>query len=395
MALDAAFDHEANKEIGLTLLNTDDVEEATEAILEALRASSACSHCWGLLARAYEQLYGKDRVAEMLRRVQVSQDGDSAEIIAFRGAALEQIDPDEALADLSRALDIDPDFSWARAHRGTLLSRAFKRYDEALVDLNEAAARESHVPYVFGQRGTVYWLMGETDSAIRDFDKVIDLDPANFWAYAQRAGVNAQLGRLGEALEDFNEALERNPKAPRTRVRRGRVLYLMERNKEALADFEAASALDPDTVKEVLNDFGLLLTYEGRLEDAIARYQQVLEVSGGRPDALYNLAVARARLLGSEQVRADIAKAEAIFSEDLVEPKSDSARGTALYGLGGLAAVAGNDSRALDLLEQAVRLSDQAAWWARHDIAWDTVRSDPRFQQVLKDNDGAAGDSAT
>jgi len=44
---------------------------------------------------------------------------------------------DDALADLNRAIELNPEYAWAIAHRGRTY-QAMKRYDDALADLNRA-----------------------------------------------------------------------------------------------------------------------------------------------------------------------------------------------------------------------------------------------------------------
>jgi len=44
---------------------------------------------------------------------------------------------DEALADCTRAIDLDPSYAWAITSRGRTY-QAMERYDEALADLNRA-----------------------------------------------------------------------------------------------------------------------------------------------------------------------------------------------------------------------------------------------------------------
>jgi tetratricopeptide (TPR) repeat protein len=44
---------------------------------------------------------------------------------------------DEALADLNRAIELDPSYAWAIGSHGQTY-QAMERYDEALADLNRA-----------------------------------------------------------------------------------------------------------------------------------------------------------------------------------------------------------------------------------------------------------------
>ncbi len=52
------------------------------------------------------------------------------------------------------------------------------------------------------------------------------------------------------------------------------------------------------------------------------------------------------------------------------------------YGLGGLEALADNTTSALNYVRRAISLSKKAIHWARHDIAWINLRSDPSFRSM-------------
>jgi tetratricopeptide (TPR) repeat protein len=58
--------------------------------------------------------------------------------VTGRGEAFQAMERyDEALADLSRVIELDPSAGWALAARGETY-RLMERYDEALADFNRA-----------------------------------------------------------------------------------------------------------------------------------------------------------------------------------------------------------------------------------------------------------------
>jgi hypothetical protein len=55
-----------------------------------------------------------------------------------------------------------------------------------------------------------------------------------------------------------------------------------------------------------------------------------------------------------------------------------------LYGLGGLEAVSDNVDLAIDYLQQAIAIDNSIVMeWAQHDIAWNSLRSNPQFLKLV------------
>jgi tetratricopeptide (TPR) repeat protein len=81
---------------------------------------------------------------------------------------------DEALADHTRATELDPSYALAIARRGQTY-RLMERYDEALADLNHAIELNPSDAEFIAQRGATYRLMGRLLPGVEDADEgVID-----------------------------------------------------------------------------------------------------------------------------------------------------------------------------------------------------------------------------
>ena len=92
---------------------------------------------------------------------------------------------DEALADYTRAMELDPGNAWAIIGRGETY-RLMGRYDEALADFTRAIELDPGNAWAIAGRGETYRLMGRYDEALADFNRAIELDPGNAWAIASR-----------------------------------------------------------------------------------------------------------------------------------------------------------------------------------------------------------------
>jgi len=81
---------------------------------------------------------------------------------------------------------------------------------------------------------------GEHDSAIRDFDEAIRLDPGSIDAYIDRGQSWRDRRNYEAALADFDEAIRLDPSHARAYVNRGYTWYRLGRYDQAIAEYDQA-----------------------------------------------------------------------------------------------------------------------------------------------------------
>jgi tetratricopeptide (TPR) repeat protein len=150
---------------------------------------------------------------------------------------------------------------------------------------------------------------------------------------------------------------------------------------KALLLFEQLNTSAPKHLHNWEHDHGLALSYKGRYEEAVKQYDRYLSKNPGSVATMYNKTVALARWKGIAAASSLVKKTERAFM--LLLHGEDAGR--ALYGLGGLKALVGDSERALSFLEKAIRNESQSAKWARHDPAWETLRTNSEFQSLLNE----------
>ena len=94
---------------------------------------------------------------------------------------------------------------------------------------------------------------GEYKGAIRDYDRVIEIDPNFADAYYNRGVVKVRLKEFQEAIKDFDEAIDLDPKYLYSYVNRGIANAKLGEHKEAVKDFDKAVALKPDDAEFYFN----------------------------------------------------------------------------------------------------------------------------------------------
>jgi peptidyl-prolyl cis-trans isomerase C len=125
----------------------------------------------------------------MLADAGASKSSDVARVYHERGLAWRgKGSLDRAIADFTRALELDPDFGLAHYQRG-LSRRDQGSLDRAIADFTEAL--ESGIPrekkpWAYFNRGLTWRDLGDLDRAVGDFTEVIYLKPRYAQAYSHR-----------------------------------------------------------------------------------------------------------------------------------------------------------------------------------------------------------------
>ena len=152
---------------------------------------------------------------------------------------------DEAIADYTRVIEIDPEYKWALIERGGIQAAA-GRNDEAIADHTRAIEIDPEYKWALIERGRVHAAVGRNDEAIADHTRAIQIDPEWDLAFAGRAKVHAAAGRDDEAIADYTRAIEIDPEYDSAFGERAKVHAAAARYDEAIADHTRAIEIDPD-----------------------------------------------------------------------------------------------------------------------------------------------------
>lgn len=136
---------------------------------------------------------------------------DLAEAHQFLGAALLDVDLDEAERELARALDLRPSYFEALYNRGLAEARQ-QRYDDAIRDLRDAERLNPNETRCHDSLGAAYGMSGSYAEAIAEFREAVRLKPE--WALAQyHLGSALRLsGDMVGAKAAYAEAEQLDPK---------------------------------------------------------------------------------------------------------------------------------------------------------------------------------------
>ncbi|MBK5195878.1 MAG: tetratricopeptide repeat protein [Proteiniphilum sp.] len=123
---------------------------------------------------------------------------------------LELNDTTNAMADLNKAIEIDPYTSQSFSARGLLYFQQ-KDYNKALADLDEAIRLDPYFNGNYINRGLVKYNLNDLRGAMADYDRVIEMDENNLIARFNRGLLRAQVADNNRAIRDFDKVIELEP----------------------------------------------------------------------------------------------------------------------------------------------------------------------------------------
>jgi tetratricopeptide (TPR) repeat protein len=163
--------------------------------------------------------------------------------------ALLRRDYDKAIAHLTRAIEIGdltrPNQALAYHYRGALYLKR-ERIGEAIADLDRAIALNPRLATAYGDRGIAHRKNGDYELAIADYREAIRLWPEWHDWYIHRGLVFSMLGRYDDAIADYGTALRLRPRVLSALVARADAYLAKGENENAIVDFRRATALDRD-----------------------------------------------------------------------------------------------------------------------------------------------------
>ncbi|HCO94120.1 MAG TPA: hypothetical protein DIU00_09245 [Phycisphaerales bacterium] len=156
--------------------------------------------------------------------------------------------------------------------------------------------------YSFVRAGNEFFKAGDTNNAIQEYKRALELNPNNAEAHLRLGFLmyNARQ-KYKEGMAHYNQALKANPSDPRIHHDLGMALLHQRQFDEAIKHLSEALRRMPNGLDKQYNpvnmhfNFGLALTFAGRSEEAIIHFAEVVRLDPNNVDARYNLGQAMIR----------------------------------------------------------------------------------------------------
>ena len=207
------------------------------------------------------------------------------------------------------------------------------------------------------------------NAGLADLDKAIRLDPQNSFPRLFRVWPLVMLGRTDEALDELRRAKALDPLSPIINTRMGTVLVYAHRYDQAIVELRKALDLDPTNILARF-ELGRALSLSGRSSEAFQQFTDALDLETGHDAAMAAVAYGRA---------GDHARARNILTRLQARSKDRYISAVSLC----MAAIGtGDESLALDYLEQALNEHSFFLVFLSSDPTFDAIRDEPRFQRV-------------
>lgn len=249
--------------------------------------------------------------------------------------------------------------------------RAYRSAKEAL---RKALELDDSIGEAHDTLGLLSWRFEwNWDAAEREFNHAIALAPSYSCAHEDHAEYLSFIGRRADALAEIAKSNELDPGPSSAMTESG--AYYQLRDYESLVETSRRGVASyPDEWVEH-NSLGVGYEGTGKRLEAISEYQKAIEMSNGDQDATASLAHAFAVIGRRAEAKKILLDFERKLKSGYVSP----------YMIATIYAGLGDKDKAFEFLEKAYQeRSLDISWHLKADLRIDNLRSDPRFQDLVR-----------
>jgi DNA-binding winged helix-turn-helix (wHTH) protein/TolB-like protein/Flp pilus assembly protein TadD len=278
-----------------------------------------------------------------------------------------------------QAIAKDP--RYALAYSGLAESYAFGEIGlppaEAFPKARDAATRALDLDETLGEAHAALAQVGflwdwDWPAAEKQFQRALELTPGDPEIHHMYAHYLSAMVRLDEGLAESRRLLELDPLSPASRNHLGWHYLYAHQFDQAIEQYKLVLAVDPNFA-EAHRQLGEAYAEKGRLEESVAETLRRFELIGyGKEVPALQKAYSAFGWKGFWQKRLQLALERSKHA--YVRPS-----GIAFYY-----AELGDRPQALTWLERAYREHDHDLVYLKVDHTWDSLRSEPRFLELLK-----------
>jgi TolB-like protein/Flp pilus assembly protein TadD len=286
--------------------------------------------------------------------------------------------PGSGIGYFQKAIDKDPNYAQAYAalanSYGWMGEAGWMPYSEAFPKEKAAAIKaialdealpEGHVQLAHAAMN----LDWDWATEGKEFKRALELNPNSapvHWAYCNYL---ERMGRLPEAIAEMQEALQLDPISSRAFQTSAFVYYFVRQYDQALLQMQHASALHHEPA-ELTFPLAVIYVEKGMYEEAIQQFQKL----GDQPHALGHMGNAYARMGREPGAREMISELQ----------KHVQNTGVGRYEIALVYAGLGKKDEAFAWLEKSFAARDKGLTYLKIDPPLDPLRSDSRFQDLVR-----------
>lgn len=291
-------------------------------------------------------------------------------------------DLDSAISHFERAIEMDSNFALAYSALGSCyVHRVLKAlggredHDKAQKAFNKALALDPKLLEARLQNVFIFITRGQKRKAREEVELLRDEYPNDVGVHFVRGYLARLDAEYEKALRSFDRMVRLNP-AERVvaSYHRARIFMYQQRYDEALAELDQGAALEPD--HPMIQTFrARVLDYRGEIDSAMRILEQVLErhpkMDGIRPILAICLSAQGRHEEASKQLTERV-RVAAAADHDIA------------YWLATAYLLQGRQVKALEWLQTAIELGNENYLWFESDPNWTDLHADPRFKDLMQ-----------
>jgi TolB-like protein/Tfp pilus assembly protein PilF len=281
----------------------------------------------------------------------------------------------------NRAIALDPNYALAYnglAYYYIVMDDCYLSPNDSMPKAREAAKHALEIDGTLADAHTslavvLFWYDWNWAAAEKEYQRAIELNPDDARTRQYYAWNLSQLGRMEEAVVEAKKAQQLDPLSAEVNTFLGQVLVNARRNDQAIEQLRKTLGLDPNywLAHSML---GRAFEQKGDLNQAIQSYQRARQSEENVPELL--ALVGRAYALSGKKAEAQkvIDELKELSKRAYVSP----------YTLAIIYAGLGNKDETFAYLNRAYDERSYYLTWLKVDSQMDNMRSDPRFQDLLR-----------
>ena len=207
----------------------------------------------------------------------------------------------------------------------------------------------------------------------RDFQRAIELNPAQAIVYYWYGEFLMSMGRPEEAIAVSQKAYQTDPLSAVIGASLGMILYLARRYDQAVEVLQRALEVSPDHFLPHMR-MGLVRIQQGKYEEAIQRLRRAVYLAEQSTETLAALATAHAAGGNMEAARAILDELEKPACKRYVLP----------YNIAKIYSASGDPDKAFEWLEIAYKEGNPDLIELNSEPVFDSLRRDPRFSDLMQ-----------
>lgn len=321
-----------------------------------------------------QELYLKGR--ELLGNAARLQDSESSKqtlekAVEYFGQAVAK-DPNYATAYIALA----ESYLFLQGFGGAAGKDVIPKVKSALVRALAIDEKQAEAHQLLAQ--AMFWFDWDWSGAEREFRRARELNPnirGSF--FANYAALLAASGRFDDALAEVKRINDLDPDPGRANFGLGFILYWARRHDEAIEHYWKPIEANPQAR---ISHFYLGFAYvqKSRFQDALAEFEKA--AADRNAGAVAALGYGYAAAGNKERAMAILKELEDGYKHRFVHFPT----GVPPYRVAAIYAALGDKNRALEWLERDYEARGGWMIWLKVDPAFDNLRSEPRFQELLR-----------